>query len=239
VRLSLSALDARAVVLDIEGTTTPVAFVYDVLFPFARAHAAGYLRQQSGSEACQAAVAMLYGEREADAARGEHPPEPVAAYVHWLMDRDRKSRGLKMLQGLIWQEGYRTGELRGQVYPDVRPALERWRARGVAPYIYSSGSVLAQQLLFRTTTAGDLTRFLHGHFDTEIGAKTSPGSYRRIVDSIGVRPAQIVFVSDVVAELDAARTAGLRTTLCVRSAEEAEPASNAHMIVHSFDEIVD
>lgn len=235
----LAALDARVIVLDIEGTTTPVAFVYDVLFPFAREHAAAYLRHYGDQAACQTAKALLDGERGADRARGEDPPAALVAYIHWLMDRDRKSRGLKMLQGLVWQEGYRTGELRGQVYPDVRPALERWQARGMAACIYSSGSVLAQQLLFRTTTAGDLTRFLRGYFDTEIGAKTSPDSYRRIVESVALPAAHVLFVSDVVAELDAAHAAGLQTALCVRAAGEPGAPSGAHAIVHTFDEIVD
>ena len=115
------------------------------------------------------------------------------------MDRDKKSPGLKALQGLIWQDGYKSGELRGQVYPDVPPALERWRARGLDLHIYSSGSVLAQQLLFGSTDAGDLTRFLTGYFDTAVGPKTSPASYRVISEQIHAVPAEVLFVSDVVA----------------------------------------
>jgi enolase-phosphatase E1 len=154
----------RAIVLDIEGTTTPVTFVYDVLFPFARAHVAGFLERNWDDADCRAALAVLAAERAADAEApptgepGPLGPADAVAYVRWLMDRDRKSPGLKALQGLIWREGYQTGELHGQVYDDVPRALDRWRASGLGIQIYSSGSVLAQQLLFQSTPAGDLTR---------------------------------------------------------------------------------
>ncbi|OFV90150.1 MAG: 2,3-diketo-5-methylthio-1-phosphopentane phosphatase [Acidobacteria bacterium RIFCSPLOWO2_12_FULL_65_11] len=235
--VSLSALHARAIVLDIEGTTTPVDFVYQVLFPFARAHVAKYLERREHSVACRDAVALLREEQAVDLSGGDAPPEPIVDFVHWLMDRDRKSRGLKALQGLIWQDGYRSGELRGQVYPDVPPALARWQARGLATYIYSSGSVLAQQLIFGSTAAGDLTQYLRGYFDTGVGPKTSTDSYCRIAESIGVPQPEILFVSDVFAELDAARAADLRTALCVR-ADGNVPAS-AHPVVRSFDDIID
>jgi enolase-phosphatase E1 len=138
---------------------------------------------------------------------------------------------------LIWQDGYRTGDLRGSVYADVPPALERWRARGKDVYIYSSGSVLAQQLLFESTDAGDLTRLLHGYFDTAVGPKQSVGSYALILEQIHVAPTETLFVSDVVGELDAARAAGLHTALCVRSAATA--AAGPHPTIRTFDEIVD
>jgi enolase-phosphatase E1 len=154
------------------------------------------------------------------------------------MDEDRKSPGLKALQGLIWQEGFTSGELRGEVYPDVPPALERWRQRGRDIYIYSSGSVLAQQLLFGSTSAGDLTRLVKGYFDTAVGAKQEPDSYRIISTRIDVPAAGVLFVSDVVAELDAARAAGMRTALCVRDAARAV-SSLVHPIVRTFDGIAD
>jgi enolase-phosphatase E1 len=238
VTVNLTAANIRAVLLDIEGTTTPVEFVYDVLFPFARAHIAEYLERERNAESCRASVALLRDERGADLAGGETPPESIAAYAAWLMDRDRKSRGLKALQGLIWQEGYRRGELRGQVFPDVRPALERWNGRGLVVYIYSSGSVLAQQLLFSTTDVGDLTKLCRGYFDTAVGPKASPDSYRLITSRIGVAPAQVLFVSDVVAELDAAREAALKTALCVRSSGSSLPVSQ-HPVIRAFDDIVD
>jgi enolase-phosphatase E1 len=232
VTVSLSTADTLAVVLDIEGTTTPVAFVYDVLFPFARAHVAEYLAREQNSHRCRSAIALLRDEQTADAQRGD-----VVEYVHWLMDRDRKSPGLKMLQGLIWEAGYRSGELKGDVYADVPTALERWRARGRKIYIYSSGSVLAQQLLFSTTEAGDLTTSLSGYFDTGVGPKTSPESYRIITSRIDVPPAQALFVSDVVSELDAAREIGMQTALCVRGPGSAAPHGE-HRVIHTFDDIL-
>jgi enolase-phosphatase E1 len=246
VSVSLSALHIRAVVLDIEGTTTPVNFVYHVLFPYARAHVPAFLSREWDSAGCGEAVAMLGRERAADAEAGrlgtnvaaqDFSPADVVTYVRWLMDRDSKSPGLKALQGLIWQDGYRTGELRGSVYPDVPLALERWRAHGRDVYIYSSGSVLAQQLLFGSTEAGDLTRLLHGYFDTEVGPKQSVKSYALILERIHVAPSETLFVSDVVGELDAARTAGLHTALCVRDA--ATVPAGPHPVIRTFDEIAD
>ncbi|HEY3042590.1 MAG TPA: acireductone synthase [Vicinamibacterales bacterium] len=242
--VSLSALQTRALLLDIEGTTTPVEFVYHVLFPYARAHAAEYLARHHGSADCREAVALLRKESGvAQDAKGsgvaqDFSPAKILEYAFSLMDRDKKSPGLKALQGLIWQDGYKSGELRGQVYPDVPPAFKRWRARGLDIYIYSSGSVLAQQLLFGSTNAGDLTKFLKGYFDTAVGPKTSPDSYRAISERLHIAPPETLFVSDVVQELDAARTSGMRTVLCVRGTD-APSGSEAHPVIRSFNEIVD
>jgi enolase-phosphatase E1 len=238
VPVSLSALHTRAIVLDIEGTTTPVEFVYQVLFPFARTHAAAYLEREGQSAACRAAIAQLREERTKESGVAQDfSPAHILAYVHSLMDRDRKSPGLKTLQGLVWQDGYRSGELRGEVYPDVPPALERWRAHGVSVSIYSSGSVLAQQLLFGSTEAGNLARYLTGYFDTTVGPKNAPDSYRAIAARTHIAPSQMLFVSDVVAELDAAGAAGLPTALCVRGGGDAPPGSHLHPLIRSFDEI--
>ena len=241
--VSVSALQTRALLLDIEGTTTPIAFVYQILFPFARAHAAAYLQRAGESAACRAAIAQLREERAKESRRSAEgakavSPADILEYVFSLMDRDKKSPGLKALQGLIWQDGYKSGELRGQVYPDVPPAFKRWRAGGLDIHIYSSGSVLAQQLLFGSTDAGDLSRFLKGYFDTAVGPKTSPDSYRVVSEQIHVAPAEVLFVSDVVQELDAARTGGMRTALCVRGAD-APPGSGSDPVIRSFDGIVD
>jgi enolase-phosphatase E1 len=257
VSLSLSALKTRALLLDIEGTTTPVEFVYQVLFPFARRHAAAYLAREWASRDCRAAIAQLRRERASDRDASDATTSGVGLdvsrsdsdaasdpgvldYVYSLMDRDKKSPGLKALQGLIWQDGYQRGELRGQVFPDVRPAFERWRARHLEIYIYSSGSVLAQQLLFRSTEAGDLTRFLNGYFDTGVGPKTSPGSYAEIAERIHTPAPEILFVSDIAQELDAAEANGMRTALCVRGDNRGAGAgAGAHAAIVSFDAIVD
>jgi enolase-phosphatase E1 len=225
----------RAYLLDIEGTTTPVTFVYDLLFPYAREHVAGFLERHGAEDAVRADLARLQEEQAADVAQGLAPPEGPVAYVHWLMDRDRKSTGLKSLQGKIWEEGYRSGALRGDVYPDVPTAFERWHGQGCEIAIFSSGSVLAQRLLFGSTRAGDLTPFIRGFFDTTTGPKAVEASYRSIAKALGLAPADVLFVSDTVAELDAARDAGMRTALCVRDAgPQSQPA---HPVVHSFDEI--
>jgi enolase-phosphatase E1 len=160
----------------------------------------------------------------------------VVAYVHWLMDRDRKSTGLKSLQGKIWEEGYRSGELRGEVYPDVPPALERWRRQGIDIAIFSSGSVQAQRSLFANTSAGDLTRFIRAYFDTTTGPKTAPHSYAQIAAALERSPSEVLFLSDIGAELDAARTAGMRTALCVRTEGSAAP-TGAHAVIHALDQV--
>jgi enolase-phosphatase E1 len=214
---ALSAAGIRVVLLDIEGTTTPIAFVHDVLFPYARARIAQYLADASSDDAD--IVQILEGLRDEharDVARGEDPPAPPVEYALWLMDRDRKSGPLKALQGKIWQHGYATGELKGEVYPDVAPALAAWTAAGVRVGIFSSGSVLAQKLLFSTTPAGDLTTFLSWHFDTAVGPKQQPESYRAIARTIGIPPTEILFISDSEPELDAARGVGMHTHLSVR-----------------------
>ena len=161
----------------------------------------------------------------------------MVAYVHWLMDRDRKSTGLKSLQGKIWEEGYRSGELKSEVYPDVPPAFEHWRRQEVELAIFSSGSVQAQRALFAHTAAGNLTRFIQAYFDTTTGPKTSPQSYERIAATLGRIPSEVLFVSDVSAELDAALAAGMRTALCVRT-PGILPSTDVHRVIHSFDELL-
>jgi enolase-phosphatase E1 len=250
VSYSLTAARAGAVLLDIEGTTTPVSFVYGVLFPYARQRVRIYLERASPSDSeLNDVVARLREEHAADVTNGHAPPPwrdrppdarlaSIAAYIEWLMDRDRKSTPLKWIQGKIWEEGYRSGELKGEVFPDVGPALERWTAAGVGVGIFSSGSVLAQKLLFGHSSAGDLRRFLRWHFDTTVGSKVDAGSYRRIADAIAVPSSRIVFVSDVVKELDAAAEAGVQTVLCIRPPAEQPPGGQRYPSVRTFEEIV-
>jgi len=151
------------------------------------------------------------------------------------MERDRKSTGLKSLQGKIWEEGYRSGELRSEVYPDVPPALERWREKEVDIAIFSSGSVQAQQSLFRSTGAGDLTRYFNAYFDTTTGPKKESRSYSLISDALKRSPAEVLFVSDIAAELDAASAAGMQTALCVRGS--GAPPQAEHPVIHTFDQL--
>lgn len=225
---------ARAILLDIEGTTTPISFVTDVLFPFARRNAASFLAARGDEPEVRADLALLAGERALERANGA-PLDPLA-YLFWLMDADRKSTALKALQGRIWKEGYESGALVGDIYPDVAPALARFENAGVAVSIFSSGSVLAQRLLFAHTTAGDLRPFLHGYFDTTTGAKRTPASYTEIASALGQAPGDVLFVSDVAEELDAAKAAGMDVALCVRPGTP-EPAPSRHRVVRSLAEI--
>lgn len=232
----------QALLLDIEGTLTPVTFVTETLFPFARA------RLRSFFEAHVAEPDVL---DELEALEQDHRREPSAdapppwqardriasacVYLEWLMDRDRKARPLKALQGMIWEDGYKSGALTAPVYDDVPPAFARWRAKNREIAIFSSGSVLAQKLLFAHTSAGDLTRFISAYFDTTTGPKNEPESYRKIAATVGRSPQHVLFVSDVAAELDAALVAGMRTALCVRPGA-SEPSRGEHGLVRSFAE---
>jgi len=234
--------------LDIEGTTTPIAFVYSVLFPYARAHLRDYLREHLGDDDARDAARLLREEWTADAARGTDIPawpnatsaERLAGletYAEWLMDRDRKSPGLKLLQGQVWERGYEDATLRGAVFPDVPAALAKWRAAGVDVAIYSSGSELAQRLLFGTTAHGDLTRLLTAFFDTAVGGKTFAGSYKRIAAALQHEPKHILFISDVMRELMAAREAGMQVVLCIRPGNPAQEPDDSVGVIHSFEEL--
>jgi enolase-phosphatase E1 len=239
----------RGVVLDIEGTTTPIAFVYDELFNYSRTHVRDYLARHFDTGAVRADVQLLRAEHAEDVSKGKQQPPPLAEpgsateidslaqYVNWLIDLNRKSTGLKSLQGKIWHEGYADGSLRSQVFPDVAPALARWRVAGLSINIFSSGSALAQQLLFAHTEAGDLTSFINYYFDTTVGKKGEAESYRRIAEGIGVRPEELLFVSDIVAELAAAREAGMKVVLSIRPGNQTQESADQYPSIHSFDEL--
>jgi len=223
----------RAMLLDIEGTTTPIAFVHEVLFSYARDHVKEYLANNPDAED----IARLREEHAADVSKGEQPPAEQAAYVEWLIARDRKSTGLKSLQGKIWQQGYLDGSLTSQVYADVAPAFARWRARGLSINIFSSGSVLAQQLLFAHTDAGDLMKFIDQYFDTNVGKKADAASYRRIAEALSVRAEEVLFISDVVAELDAANEVGMQLLLSIRPGNPPQLGAEKYRAIHTFDEL--
>lgn len=203
----------RAYLLDIEGTTTPIDFVTRTLFPYARARLAEFLA--SPFEIIGEDLALLANELEGDVDYSG-PKEPLP-YLEFLMDQDRKSTALKSIQGKIWQRGYESGELKGEVYDDVIPAIERWRAGGALVYIYSSGSILAQRLLFGHLPGGSILHLLDGHFDTLTGSKKEAGSYAKIAAAIGLEPIEVMFLSDVEAESIAAREAGMQVALVDRT----------------------
>jgi 2,3-diketo-5-methylthio-1-phosphopentane phosphatase len=237
----------QVILLDIEGTTTPVAFVHERLFAHAREHLDRYLAGSFETPAVQAIVRQLTAEHDRDRGAADLPKwrddsrnaerDSVAAYTRWLMDRDRKSPGLKSLQGLIWQAAYEAGDLHGEVFDDVPRAMARWRKAGLGVAIYSSGSELAQRLLFGSTQHGDLTPFITGFFDTAVGAKTAADSYRRIADALGCQPNGLLFISDVTAELAAAAEAGCQVRLCMRPGNAPSSDADRHARIRSFDEI--
>jgi enolase-phosphatase E1 len=235
----------RAVLLDIEGTTTPITFVYDVLFPYARAHMGTFLQTHINDPDSRTQIQLLREEHDTDRESEAGTPtweeerdfDSAERYALWLMNEDRKSTVLKWLQGRIWTEGYRRGELRSVVFPDVPPALERWHRAKRRIAIFSSGSILAQKDLFAHTQSGDLSPYIDDYFDTTVGAKQLSASYTRIAAQLDEAPEDILFVSDVVAELDAARGAGYGTRLCVRPGNRPQPRPDSHELIQSFDEL--
>jgi len=227
-----------AVLLDIEGTTTSISFVYDVLFPYAAARLDEYCSRPDPEPELAEALARLRSEYEGEIARGADLPPfgDGAAYARRLMAEDRKSTGLKLLQGVIWEEGYRTGALRGHVFPDVPPALKSWRDAGIRLRVFSSGSVRAQKLLFGHTDYGDLTPLFEGFHDTTTGPKREAASYAAIAAAYSLPAGAILFLSDVREELDAAEVAGMRTALLVRPGNR--PAEGGvHAVYWDFEEL--
>lgn len=239
----------KAILLDIEGTTSSVSFVYDVMFPFVRRELDRYLAahwEDPAMLAARDAIARDAGQPSFadwiappglprdEALRGQRL---VRDEVLRLMDGDVKATGLKLLQGMIWEEGFQSGELQAHLYDDVLPAIVAWRQAGIEVRIYSSGSIQAQQLFFGHTIRGNLLPHLSGHYDTTTGPKRVAESYRKIGADIGLPAAEILFLSDVAAELDAARDAGLQTALVLRPGNAPSPADHGHATITSFAEI--
>jgi enolase-phosphatase E1 len=212
------SLPPAAIVTDIEGTTMPIDFVHQTLFPYARARLAAFCAANRGRPVL------------ADV------PEPALDTLLGWMDRDEKITALKTIQGLIWEEGYRAGTLKSVIYPDVAPSLKRWSHGGLRLFVYSSGSVPAQKLLFGHSDAGDLTALFAGFFDTAVGPKRDPASYAAICRGAGLAPGGMLFLSDVAAELDAARAAGLRTCQLVRPQDGTRPSPD-HDTAADFAEV--
>ena len=237
----------RVILLDIEGTTTPIDFVYKTLFPFASRRMESFLRENAHDPEIQSLIQDLRGQQAIDERKGLEPHGWLddseearlcssVAYAQWLIERDSKCTPLKSLQGKIWQQGFTSGELRGEVFPDVPFAFTRWRQQGKIVATYSSGSVLAQQLLFRTTTSGDLTPFISAFFDTRVGAKTEKESYKKIAASLSTLPQQVLFISDAAGEIEAAQSAGMQALLCERDPGTA--SSSGKEVIRSFDNLI-
>jgi enolase-phosphatase E1 len=232
----------KAILLDIEGTTTPIDFVHKTLFPFAKAKIGEFVEQNF--DEIKPEIEQLKAEYRADFTNQIYgrdfradSPESVANYLKFLIDVDRKSTPLKALQGKIWQAGYESGALRSEMFADVPAALERWKEQGKLVAIFSSGSRLAQKLIFKYSNFGDLSAFLTDYFDTTTGAKREAESYRRIAEKLGFEAGEILFVSDILAELDAARDARLQTALATRAGNGQIKEDFTHRSINSFDEL--
>lgn len=220
----------RAIVTDIEGTTSDIRFVHNVLFPYARERLAAFVTTQQDSDPVKSILSDL---REEIAQPQAGYRELIDTLFHF-MDEDKKSTALKALQGLIWRDGYVNGDFTGHLYPDVLPTLEKWKAQGVDLYVYSSGSVAAQKLLFGYSDEGDITHLFSGYFDTHVGAKREVQSYRNIAEQLRQPAGHILFLSDIHQELDAAREAGFRTVQLIRGDDDA---ASHHPQVSRFDDI--
>lgn len=221
----------KAIVTDIEGTTTSLSFVKDVLFPYARAHMQKFIRDH----ATRSDIAQLLDDVRAAVGRPLDIEAIGVQLLQWI-DEDKKVTPLKSLQGLIWEEGYLRGDFHGHVYDDVVHKLREWHGWGIKLYVYSSGSVHAQKLLFSHTSYGDLTPLFSGYFDTNIGHKRDTASYASIRRELNLSPSEILFLSDVKEELDAARDVGMRTYWLMREGKLRENAE--HTQVASFEQIL-
>ncbi|MEK7855208.1 MAG: acireductone synthase [Acidobacteriota bacterium] len=229
--MSLVVRMTKAILLDIEGTTTPISFVHETLFPYARERVGKFVETHFGSLSAEINELIVESSNDASYTIPVDPTEPgsISAYLEHLIDQDRKSTPLKSIQGRIWDEGFRSGELVAPIFDDVAASMKGWSGSGKTVAIYSSGSVLAQKLLFAHTNYGDLTPFISNYFDTTTGPKRESSSYASIARNLDIPAAEILFISDVSAELDAARSAGLQTMLSVRPGNaplEGDPIYN-------------
>ena len=221
----------KAILTDIEGTTSSIDFVHQVLFPYASKHLPDFVRNNQADPEVMPILDTVRtegGDSDADT------DGVIKILLQWI-DEDRKVTALKSLQGLVWKHGYESGDFTGHMYDDAVTNLRAWAAANIDLYVYSSGSVAAQNLLFRYSDAGDLTPLFRGYFDTNVGHKREAGSYRNILNDIGLPAAEILFLSDVAGELDAAAVAGMQTFQLVRD-EKVVPGS--HRIAHDFDEVL-
>lgn len=229
----------KAILLDIEGTTTPISFVHDTLFPYSGQRVGKFVEMHFGSLSNE--ISQLVDESSHDASYTipVDPTEPgsVASYLEHLIDQDRKSTPLKSIQGQIWDEGFRSGELVAPVFDDVPVAMTRWTESGKAVAVYSSGSVQAQKLLFSYTDHGDLTPLISKYFDTTTGAKRDASSYAAIAENLRLEPEKVLFVSDVPAELDAAQGCGMTTALAIRPGNAPVSGNANHRMIESFADL--
>lgn len=230
----------KLILTDIEGTTSSISFVKDVLFPYAAEHLPAYVRAHSDELRSLLADTAALSTAEGRPVASDDTEALIQVLLDWIA-ADKKATPLKTLQGLIWQAGYESGAYRAHIYPDATAALRHWHACGLPLYVYSSGSVAAQKLFFAHSEDGNLLPLFSGHFDTQVGGKREADSYRRIAAELqrthGINAAEILFLSDIKEELDAARAAGLQTAWLVR--DEPLPAQPAHPAVASFSDLAE
>ncbi|MGA0585735.1 acireductone synthase [Dyella sp. KRB-257] len=226
-------IEIRAIVTDIEGTTSSIDFVRDVLFPYARKRLPAFV--ETHGDTLEVQHWLHEAAKEAGLIEASRQ-EIIEMLLRWI-DEDRKSTALKALQGMIWKDGYEAGDYRAHVYPEVPARLRAWRAQGLKLYVYSSGSVPAQKLFFRHSEAGDLGPLFAGYFDTQTGPKREAASYAAIAETIDVQPTHILFLSDIVQELDAARAAGFQTGWLLRDPAQDASGTSTHPVYRDFDAI--
>lgn len=218
-----------AIITDIEGTTSRISFVTGVLFPYAARELPAFIQQHASEPAVAEQLAACRSlMQQPDASL-----DAIIAQLQQWITEDKKLTPLKALQGMVWQHGYQSGAFTGHVYQDVFDALSRWQQQGVKLYVYSSGSVQAQQLLFKYSDFGDMTPLFSGYFDTRIGAKGEMSSYAAILQQLQLPPKQVLFLSDVVAELDAAAPLGIGTIQLLRDGQ----VTGSHTIAHNFNQV--
>ncbi len=220
----------RVILTDIEGTTSSISFVHDVLFPYAAEHLPAFVREQQENPEVSEQLDLVAEESGTDRGDAEALIKTLQAWIR----EDRKATPLKALQGMVWEQGYQQGELKGHIYEDAAQYLQHWHDRGLRLYVYSSGSVKAQKLIFGFTTEGDFTPFFSGYFDTRIGGKKEPEAYRNILSELGVEAETLLFLSDVEAELEAAEAAGIKTAWLVRDGEVPE---TERFVARNFAEV--
>lgn len=222
-------MPVQAILCDIEGTTSSLSFVHNVLFPLAHDRIDGFIKQNWGRDLIRQEIEQIKIQT------GNNEPEGIIKTLREWISEDRKDGALKSIQGKIWKNAFESGQIRAHVYPDVAPNFRKWQDSGIQICVFSSGSIEAQKLFFRYSEAGDLSKFLSSYFDTTTGPKSKSSSYEKISSELLLPAANILFLSDVESELDAARNAALQTIQVLR--EGVTPNVSGHPIVVSFDEI--
>ena len=224
----------KYILTDVEGTTTSISFVHETLFPFAKANLKSFVAKNLNRTDVQEILNQTKVTALEEVQKDLNDVEACELLLHWIKI-DRKHSALKNLQGLIWEQGYASGEIKGHIYKDVPKALQTWKDKGLNLGVYSSGSVKAQHLIFEFSTEGNLRPYFSNHFDTAVGHKRETTSYLKIANILKIDPSDILFLSDIKEELDAARLANMETIQLVR---QEDVILGNHKMVHSFEEIV-